>query len=160
MDADAFCPGANANVITDFANIESYNLSQQRAAGACKFARLVFQWARNFVAEHSPPNLAFGIFGQIRENRLSGILHCNIFPHNDLLWRTIKRLPPPYPPRMTLSCKFRLTGLQPASGPARFLLVFDHINKGGTAVDLTLRLNVLAVCAVFVFVGAILLGAF
>jgi len=27
-------------------------------------------------------------------------------------------------------------------------------------VDLTLRLNVLAVCAVFVFVGAILLGAF
>jgi len=28
------------------------------------------------------------------------------------------------------------------------------------AVDLTLRLEVLAVCAVFVFVGAILLGAF
>jgi len=27
-------------------------------------------------------------------------------------------------------------------------------------VDLALRLNVLAVCAVFVFVGAILLGAF
>jgi hypothetical protein len=28
------------------------------------------------------------------------------------------------------------------------------------AVDLALRLDVLAVCAVFVFVGAILLGAF
>jgi hypothetical protein len=28
------------------------------------------------------------------------------------------------------------------------------------AVDLTLRLEVLAVCAVFAFVGAILLGAF
>jgi len=28
------------------------------------------------------------------------------------------------------------------------------------ALDLTLRLNMLAVCAVFVFVGAILLGAF
>jgi hypothetical protein len=28
------------------------------------------------------------------------------------------------------------------------------------AVDLTLKMNVLAVCAVFVFVGAILLGAF
>jgi hypothetical protein len=28
------------------------------------------------------------------------------------------------------------------------------------AVDLTLKLNVLAVCAVFMFVGAILLGAF
>jgi hypothetical protein len=51
-------------------------------------------------------------------------------------------------------------GTQPTSRPARFLLVFDHINKGGTAVDLTLRLNVLAVCAVFAFVGAILLGAF
>jgi hypothetical protein len=58
------------------------------------------------------------------------------------------------------SCKFRLTGLQPASEPARFLLVSPHIKKGGTAVDLALRLNVLAVCAVFVFVGAILLGAF
>jgi hypothetical protein len=28
------------------------------------------------------------------------------------------------------------------------------------AVDLALKLNMLAVCAVFVFVGAILLGAF
>jgi hypothetical protein len=34
------------------------------------------------------------------------------------------------------------------------------LNKGGTAVDLALKWNVLAVCAVFVFVGAILLGAF
>jgi hypothetical protein len=58
------------------------------------------------------------------------------------------------------SCKFRLTGLQPALEPARFLLILPHINKGGTAVDLALRLNVLAVCAVFAFVGAILLGAF
>ena len=33
-------------------------------------------------------------------------------------------------------------------------------NEGGTAVDLALKLNVLAVCAVFAFVGAILLGAF
>ena len=36
----------------------------------------------------------------------------------------------------------------------------QHVNKGGTAVDLALKLNVLAVCAVFAFVGAILLGAF
>ncbi len=50
--------------------------------------------------------------------------------------------------------------LAPASEPARFLLVSPYINKGGTAVDLALRLNVLAVCAVFAFVGAILLGAF
>jgi hypothetical protein len=32
--------------------------------------------------------------------------------------------------------------------------------RGGAAVDLTLRMNVLAVTAVFLFVGAILLGAF
>jgi len=36
----------------------------------------------------------------------------------------------------------------------------NGINKGGTAVDLALKLNVLAVTAVFAFVGAILLGAF
>ena len=36
-----------------------------------------------------------------------------------------------------------------------------QLNKGGTAVDLALRrLDVLAVCAVFAFVGAVLLGAF
>jgi hypothetical protein len=31
---------------------------------------------------------------------------------------------------------------------------------GGTNVDLTLRLNVLVACAVFLFLGAILFGAF
>jgi hypothetical protein len=36
-----------------------------------------------------------------------------------------------------------------------------QLNKGGTAVGLALRrLDVLAVCAVFGFVGAVLLGAF
>jgi len=40
------------------------------------------------------------------------------------------------------------------------VLAFNHVNKGGTAVDLALKLNVLAVTAVFAFVGAILLGAF
>lgn len=40
------------------------------------------------------------------------------------------------------------------------MLGLNDVNKGGTAVDLTLRMNVLAVTAVFVFVGAILLGAF
>jgi hypothetical protein len=38
------------------------------------------------------------------------------------------------------------------------LLVF--IKVGGTHVDLALRLNVLVVCVVFVFVGAVLFGAF
>ena len=40
------------------------------------------------------------------------------------------------------------------------VLMFVHLNKGGTTVDHSLRLDVLAVCAVFVFVGAVLLGAF
>ncbi len=43
----------------------------------------------------------------------------------------------------------------------RFVLNKAHLNKGGTAVDLALRrLDVLAVCAVFVFLGAVLFGAF
>src|SRR5664279_3702234 len=58
------------------------------------------------------------------------------------------------------ACKYRLTGLQPTLGRVRSLLVWDPTNRGGTAVDLALKLNVLAVCAVFAFVGAILLGAF
>ena len=43
-----------------------------------------------------------------------------------------------------------------------YLLAFPmHIStREAHAVDLALKLNVLAVCAVFVFVGAILLGAF
>jgi hypothetical protein len=32
--------------------------------------------------------------------------------------------------------------------------------KEATHVDLALKLNVLAVCAVFLFIGAVLLGAF
>jgi hypothetical protein len=49
---------------------------------------------------------------------------------------------------------------QLASAHGLSMLAFFHLNKGGTAVDFALRLNVLAVCAVFVFVGAVLLGAF
>jgi hypothetical protein len=33
-------------------------------------------------------------------------------------------------------------------------------SEGGLSVDLALRLNLLAIGAVFVFVGAVLLGAF
>lgn len=55
---------------------------------------------------------------------------------------------------------FHFEFLQPILGDARSVLAFRRINKGGTAVDLALRLNVLAVTAVFVFVGAVLLGAF
>jgi hypothetical protein len=41
------------------------------------------------------------------------------------------------------------------------LLSYAYVNKGGALrVDLALKLNMLAVFAVFAFVGAILLGAF
>lgn len=43
---------------------------------------------------------------------------------------------------------------------SRFLLGFCDLNKGGSAVELTLKWDVFAVGAVFLFVGAILLGAF
>ena len=48
----------------------------------------------------------------------------------------------------------------PLEATALFGTIRHHSDKGGTAVDLALKLNVLAVCAVFAFVGAILLGAF
>jgi hypothetical protein len=43
-------------------------------------------------------------FSQNRSGR--EFLHCRIASHNDLLWRTIKRLLPPYPPRMTCHANF------------------------------------------------------
>jgi hypothetical protein len=58
------------------------------------------------------------------------------------------------------ACEIRRSGAQLPSMLRRFVLACRHRNKGGSTVDLALRLNVLAVCAVFVFVGAILLGAF
>jgi hypothetical protein len=47
------------------------------------------------------------------------------------------------------------------SGRPASLLDSPHVHiEGGQQVDLTLRLNVLAVCAAIVFVSAVLLGAF
>jgi hypothetical protein len=44
---------------------------------------------------------------------------------------------------------------------AQFSATLESLQQGrSTNVDLALRLDVLAVCAVFAFVGAILLGAF
>ena len=51
-------------------------------------------------------------------------------------------------------------GVVLASRDFRCVIRVNHLNMGGAAVDLTLRMNVLAVTAVFLFVGAILLGAF
>jgi hypothetical protein len=63
--------------------------------------------------------------------------------------------------RMTFSREIQRAAMRNALRRAGGLvLVSLHLNKGGTTVDHTLRLDVLAVCAVFVFVGAVLLGAF
>jgi hypothetical protein len=51
-------------------------------------------------------------------------------------------------------------GGQPPSTPRRFVLASSYVNREARPVDLALKLNVLAVCAVFTFVGAVLLGAF
>jgi hypothetical protein len=57
--------------------------------------------------------------------------------------------------------RFRRCNTFAASAFAGVLLGFKRFHKvGGTNVDLTLRLNVLVVCVVFLFVGAILFGAF
>ena len=40
------------------------------------------------------------------------------------------------------------------------VLVCRHTDQGRLAVNLALKWDVIAVCAVFVFVGAVLLGAF
>jgi len=45
-------------------------------------------------------------------------------------------------------------------GPARRSARLCMFQQGRVNVDLTLRLNVLVVCAIFLFVGAILFGAF
>jgi hypothetical protein len=53
-------------------------------------------------------------------------------------------------------CKTFLT-----SEARAILLDWRHVNKqGSTDVDLALQLNLVAVCAVFAFVGAVLFGAF
>ena len=91
------------------------------------------------------------------------ILHCRFFPHRVCFRRTIKCLPGQLTamPNMHVGDrKFCLSGLQQASAIRPSVLDIRHFNKGGTAVDTALRLNVLAVCAVFLFVGAVLLGAF
>jgi hypothetical protein len=45
-------------------------------------------------------------------------------------------------------------------GPLRAFAILAPETKEATKVDIALKLNVLAVCAVFLFVGAVLLGAF
>jgi len=67
----------------------------------------------------------------------------------------------PCPARMTLSREIQPAAMRDALRRAEILVIVScYLNKGGTTVDHTLRLDVLAVCAVFTFVGAVLLGAF
>jgi hypothetical protein len=64
------------------------------------------------------------------------------------------------PPTHGASHKNICQGTQPDSPYVRLMVALPHPNKGGMNVDLALRLNVLAMCAAFVFVGAVVLGAF
>ena len=59
-----------------------------------------------------------------------------------------------------VACKFHRAVTELPSNGTRCVLAIQPSQQGRHAVDLALRLNVLAVCAVFAFVGAILLKAF
>lgn len=61
---------------------------------------------------------------------------------------------------MTPDVRIRFERISVSSAGQRFVLFFLHANQGRTAVTLALKWDVIAVCAVFVFVGAVLLGAF
>ena len=67
-------------------------------------------------------------------------------------------IPPMHGKSLTLRCIITLRPVAASLRAANFLP--SHSDKGDAIVDLALKLNVLAVGAVFVFVGAILLGAF
>ena len=90
------------------------------------------------------------------KNRRGRVLHCTFALHATVFHRTINLLPTTFRPRMTAATNFSATGIDARA----FSATLVSFNEGGTAVDLSLRLDVLAVCAVFVFVGAVLLGAF
>ena len=82
-----------------------------------------------------------------------------IFWFEGFLRRAIKPLALAMPLRMPLCA--RLWGRSATTfGSLAFCARFYPSTREAPAVDLALKLNVLAVCAVFAFVGAILLGAF
>jgi hypothetical protein len=61
---------------------------------------------------------------------------------------------------MTCRQKNPLSSACAPSAAACFVLAYIHANQGRSTVTLALKWDVIAVCAVFVFVGAVLLGAF
>jgi hypothetical protein len=75
------------------------------------------------------------------------------------LHRAIKWLSSPWSLRMS-SCVILPGRLATTFGGCAFCANIDPSTGEAPAVDLALKLDVLAVCAVFAFVGAILLGAF
>jgi hypothetical protein len=72
----------------------------------------------------------------------------------------INSLMTPCPPRMTHPITFQVCACN-RFGETEFSAILRSTpTREAHAVDLALKWNVLAVCAVFLFVGAILLGAF
>jgi len=84
----------------------------RRLAGRERRRRLTRRWRRmQFCSGCGSVRLEHRLFARIAFDLLSNFsskqfLHCYIAPHNDLLWHTIKRLLPPFPPRMTCHANF------------------------------------------------------
>ena len=74
--------------------------------------------------------------------------------------RAIKRLGAACERRMTACDKFKLPRPERRFGGLDFRGSVASLQQGRPAVTFTLKWDVIAVCAVFVFVGAVLLGAF
>jgi hypothetical protein len=81
-------------------------------------------------------------------------------PAHDRSARTIKELVGTCRRRMTPTEKIDRRSMRSVFGKAGFRVSFDHTNQGRSDMTLTLKWDAIAVCAVFVFVGAVLLGAF
>lgn len=123
---------------------------------SCKIAR-----AAHFVASERPGEAQF--CGPI----VTGCaLFARVHSGNKLIeefFASAIRVFPSAIPRMhdkngIVRCAIRTAGIGGTPRSDTFAASFSI--KGDVAVDLALKFDVLAVCAVFVFVGAILLGAF
>ena len=90
--------------------------------------------------------------------------HSRLYLRRPCLWRAITLLPAfPQPCRTRMRDHAHFVQIRLVPVLIRFAACDKNrqLNKGGPAVNLALRrLDVLAVCAVFIFVGAVLLGAF
>jgi hypothetical protein len=91
---------------------------------------------------------------------LSGILHCQIFHPQRFFAKHDQSVGIIMCGVHALAAQFSPDQHATDFVSVRCMLASYPSTREAPAVDLALKLNVLAVCAVFAFVGAILLGAF